>query len=192
MTDHDRSNRCTSNRRIPRGSITALGLGLLFVGSTGCVEQSGDLLDTAPLPALSASSDAGTWNGSTQPSLPAADDPDAWSRADWRPVRIEIPMASTIHQPTYVGRALPTDGVTSGGRRVSPRDFPTSESALVIETDCSEVVTGAVLAPFAAALDLVASPVRLILMPPWTESAGPEGDWVLLPGVPTVEPEGSS
>ncbi len=62
----------------------------------------------------------------------------------------------------------------------------------MVETDQDEVILAAVSAPFAAALDLVASPIRMILTPPWTQTTGPEGGWVLLPEIRTVEPEGAS
>ena len=163
-----------------------------LAGLTGCLEQTNDLLGTASLPAVDPAITPAPWTDSTEPSLPNDEAADPWSRAEWTPVRIAVPMASTIHEPTYVDSPLPARGDTTAGRLTSPTDFPTSESALVVDTDQGEVILAALWSPFAAALDLVESPVRMILMPPWTETRGPEGGWVLLPGIPTVEPGGSS
>ena len=55
-----------------------------------------------------------------------------------------------------------------------------------------EVILAGLAAPFAAVLDLVESPIRMILTPPWTQSTGPQGGWVLLPRIRTVEPGGAS
>ena len=163
-----------------------------LAGLFGCVEQTDDLLGTAPLPAIDPSPTSNTWTGSSTPSLPSNQDDDPWSRADWTPVRIAVPMASTIHEPTYVAPALSDEGDTTAGRRTDPTAFPTSESALVVDTDQGEVILAGIAAPFVAVIDLVASPVRLILTPPWTRTEGPDGGWVLIPRIQTVESEGSS
>lgn len=167
-------------------------LAVVVTGLTGCLEQSDDLLGTDPLPALDPSEASVTWTGSSKPSLRTAQDPDPWSRDDWNHVRITVPMSSTIHEPTYVSHALDDRGDTTAGRLVPPRAFPTSESSLVMDTDRDEVVLNALAAPFVASWDLVVSPIRMILMPPWTRFEGPRGGWVLLPGIQVIDPEDAS
>ena len=170
----------------------ALAMVVSMTGLAGCLEQTDDLLGTAPLPAIDPTAASTTWTGSTEPSLRNDQAADPWSRADWTTVQIAVPMGSTIHEPTYVDSALSNRGNTTAGRLTSPTDFPTSESALVVETDQGEVILAGLAAPFAAVLDLVESPIRMILTPPWTQSTGPQGGWVLLPRIRTVESGGAS
>lgn len=182
------SDRFSSNPR----AITSLAMILSLAGLAGCLEQTDDLLGTAPLPAIDPTITSNQWTGSSVPSLRSDQDPAPWSRADWAPIQVAVPMASTIHQPTYVDQPLTSKGEHTAGRCTSPSMFPTSESALVVETDRDEVLLAAVTAPFTAALNLIESPIRMILAPPWTASAGPRGGWILLPRVPTIDAEGSS
>ena len=180
-------------RRLPlRSNGILLATTMTVVGLGGCLEQSDDLLGTAPLPALTASDDTTPPVDSPKRSLGNADDADPWSRAHWSPVVVAVPMASTIHEPTYVDRPLTGHGSTTAGRYTSPTAFPTAESALVVETDAGEVILSALIAPAAAALDLVEAPVRMIISPPWTALEGPEGGWVLLPRSRTIAPGDAS
>lgn len=188
----DRSIHRTGLRR-PLRSFGATLAATTVVGLLGgCLEQSDDLLGTAPLPALATPEDSPSSIDSSEPSLGHDGDANPWSRDHWSPVLVAVPMASTIHQPTYVDRPLSNSGSTTAGRLTSPVAFPTTDSALVVETDAGDVILSGLIAPAAAALDLVVAPVRMILSPPWTELEGPEGGWVLLPRSPTVTTGGDS
>ena len=167
--------------RARRGLLPTL---LLFVaGQVGCLEQSDDLLEGGPLPALGPGShDDEPTPRSTGPSLSTSQD-SPWSRADWKPTSIVVPMASVRHQPTYVDRPLPSSGNTTAGRTVPPGAFPTAELAPTVAVDQGDVLFSAVLAPFGAVLDLVGAPVRMICSPPCSVMEGPEADWTLLPTI---------
>ena len=191
-TSRGRLSDRSESRRPFRSTGIRIATTLTVIGLGGCIEQSDDLLGTAPLPALTASDETPLPVDSLEPSIGHADDADPWSRADWSPVVVAVPMASTVHQPTYVDRPLPAHGSTTGGRYTSPTAFPTAESALVVETDTGGVILSAVIAPVTAALDLVVAPVRMILCPPWTALEGPEGGWVLLPHSRTMAPGNGS
>ena len=160
-----------------RSLAIAFATGAIGLGSSGCIEQSDDLLGTDPLPGL-VPDPPGLVDASPS-TTPASDDP--WDRAHWESTRIEIPMGSTIHEPTYVDRPIAVRSDRTAGRNVSPVAFPTPESSLVVETDGGTVVLSAGVAPFAAVLDLVGAPVRMILTPPWTPQVAPTPAWELLP-----------
>ena len=147
----------------------------------GCVEQTNDLLDREPLPALSE--DATPENSSLRtgnPSLSSSSE-DPWNRSDWKRIQVRIPSASVRHEPTYVDRPLAAGSATTAGRKVASDAFPTPSTALIDETDPGVVILSGILAPFAAAWDLVESPVRMIMTPPWSVQAGPDASWALLP-----------
>ncbi|MAC19830.1 MAG: hypothetical protein CMJ23_09200 [Phycisphaerae bacterium] len=147
----------------------------------GCLEQTNDLLDIEPLPALSEGATPETSSLRTgDPSL-ASSSEDPWDRSDWKRVQIRIPTASVRHEPTYVDRPIAAGSPTTAGRKVPSDDFPTANTALIVETDPGVVIFSGVLAPFAAAWDLVESPIRMILTPPWSVQEGPDASWALLP-----------
>ena len=154
----------------------------------GCLEQTNDLLNVAPLPALAGNDEPGTSSLRTgTPSLSNSSD-DPWDRSDWNRVEVLIPAASVRHEPTYTGRPLPPGGKTTAGREVPADSFPTTTTALVVTTDGGIVIGQAVLAPFDAVLDLVASPVRMFLSPPWSVLEEPTATWMLLPEKSTDSP----
>lgn len=160
-----------------RSLAIVLATAAIGLGSAGCIEQSDDLLGTDPLPGLVP--DPPSLVDASPSTTPAGDDP--WARTHWEATRIEIPMGSTIHEPTYVDRPIAAGSDRTAGRDVSPVAFPTPGSALVVETDGGTVALSAGVAPFAAVLDLVGAPVRMILTPPWTPQVAPTPAWELLP-----------
>ena len=166
---------------------------LLVASQSGCLEQSGDLLQGGPLPALGPA--LGPVSGSsadrsrpTDP-VPSTGAESPWSRADWSPTPIVVPMASVRHQPTYVDHPLPSSGTTTAGRMVPPGVFPTADLAPTVEVDEGDVLFSAILAPFGAVLDLVGAPVRMVCTPPCSVLEGPEADWALVPTVTIDEGE---
>ena len=156
----------------------------------GCLEQTNDLLDSEPLPALSGDATKETPSLRTGTSSLSASSEDPWNRSEWKRIQIRIPMASVRHEPTYVDRPIAAGGKTTAGRKVRSDAFPTATTALVDETDPGVVILSGLLAPIAAAWDLVESPVRMILTPPWSIQEGPEASWELLP-VHATTPSGA-
>ena len=142
--------------------------------STGCVPVTNGLLGGPPLSALSGSSPENAAPQSWSPSLTGGFD-----RSDWTRSEVQIPVAEVQHNPTYVGDPIGGDQMV--GRVDENGAFPTVETAISVEVDGDFVVKSALIAPFIALGDLVASPIRMCIVPPWAIQAGPDAEWSLLP-----------
>ncbi|MFB0985097.1 MAG: hypothetical protein QMB94_02285 [Phycisphaerales bacterium] len=142
--------------------------------STGCVPVNNGLLGGPPLSALSGSSPENAAPQSWSPSLTGDFD-----RSDWTHSEVQIPVAEVQHNPTYAGDPIGGDQMV--GRVDENGAFPTVETATSVEVDGSFVIKSALIAPFIALGDLVASPIRMCIVPPWAIQAGPDAEWSLLP-----------
>ncbi|MDG2022053.1 MAG: hypothetical protein P8J59_08900 [Phycisphaerales bacterium] len=160
-----------------RSSPTAM-LILLPAVTAGCVPVTDGLLGGPPLSALSSSSPEASANPSWTTSLDGGFDRSAWTRSE-----IRVPVAEVQHNPTYVGD--PIGGDQRVGRCGEDGSFPTIETATGIEVDDAFVIKSALIAPFIAIGDLVISPIRMCIAPPWSIQSGPDDEWRLLPTATT-------
>ncbi|RPG17596.1 MAG: hypothetical protein CBB69_007080 [Phycisphaera sp. TMED9] len=167
--------RPTSFRLRPDAAIIMI---LLPALTAGCVPVTDGLLGGPPLSALSASLPEEATNPSWDTSLDAGFDRSAWTRSE-----IRVPVAEVQHNPTYVGD--PIGGDQRVGRCGEDGAFPTIETAIRIEVDDEFVIDSALIAPFIAVGDLVISPIRMCITPPWSVQSGPDDEWRLLPTTTT-------
>ena len=142
--------------------------------SAGCVPVTDGLLGGPSLSALSGPSSEETASPSWTTSLDDGFDRSALTRST-----IRIPIAEVQHNPTYAGD--PIGGDERVGRTGEDGAFPTIETATSVEVDARFVLKSAMIAPFIALGDLVISPVRMCIAPPWSILTSPDDGWHLLP-----------
>ncbi len=161
------------NLSYSRDSLMAMAIAIP-AWSTGCVPVTNGLLGGPPLSALSGISPENAAPQSWSPSLTGGFDRSAWTRST-----VQIPVAEVQHNPTYAGDPIGGDQMV--GRVDENGAFPTVETATSVEVDERFVIKSALIAPFIALGDLVASPIRMCIVPPWAIQAGPDAEWSLLP-----------
>jgi hypothetical protein len=120
-----------------------------------------------PMPSPDAApadtTNADTTNADTTKVSHAAD----LDRSSWPITRFEVPSALPVHQPRYTASVrLNTSQARGKGL------FPTANSALDAATFRTNVdqAKEALVAPFAAALDVALFPVRAVVARPWQRS----------------------
>jgi hypothetical protein len=161
------------NLSYSRCRLTSLVIALPVM-TAGCVPVTNALLGGPPLSALSGTSTEESPSRSWTTSLNDGFDRSAWTRSE-----IRVPIAEVQHNPTYVGD--PIGGDQKVGRKGEDGAFPTIATATSVDVDEEFVIKSALIAPFIAIADLVISPIRMCIAPPWSIQASPDDDWQLLP-----------
>lgn len=93
------------------------------------------------------------------------------ARADFAERRYVVPVDGVRHQPTYLLTGLPEAGRTNSWRDAGA--YPSPERALDVQGDgVFEAWNGAV-GPLAAAMEVLLSPIGMIIAPPWTSTQSP-------------------
>lgn len=89
-------------------------------------------------------------------------------RRAWPVIVVEAPAGQVEHQPTYF-ESLPLATGTARGRG----DAPTTSTVLEGASDGGSLLAEAAAAPFVFAGELIISPVRMIVQPPWSTLRSP-------------------
>lgn len=82
-----------------------------------------------------------------------------------------VPVDGVRHQPTYLLTGLPEAGRTNSWRDAGA--YPSAERALEVQGDGAFEAWNGVVGPLAAALEILVSPVGMIIAPPWTATQSP-------------------
>lgn len=82
-----------------------------------------------------------------------------------------VPVDGVRHQPTYLITGLPEAGRTSSWRNAGA--YPSAERALDVQGDGAFEAWNGAVGPLAAALEILVSPVGMIIAPPWTATQSP-------------------
>ena len=85
--------------------------------------------------------------------------------------RFVVPVDGVRHQPTYLITGLPEAGRTSSWRNAGA--YPSAERALDVQGDGAFEAWNGAVGPLAAALEILVSPVGMIIAPPWTATQSP-------------------
>jgi hypothetical protein len=75
------------------------------------------------------------------------------------------------YQPTYLLTGLPEAGRTNSWRDAGA--YPSAERALDVQGDGAFEAWNGVVGPLAAALEILVSPIGMIIAPPWTATQSP-------------------
>ncbi|MHC4219309.1 MAG: hypothetical protein ACYSU7_12750 [Planctomycetota bacterium] len=151
--------------------IVIAACGLLTPGCGRPFNEQIDLVGTAPLPALSATSDTTSLSGT--PSLTGLD------RRSWPVVTVQVPKQQVAHYRTYVSNLkLQSDG--------GPWDeqFPTAVTAFDDTSDAGADALDGVVEPLWAAALLVWAPIDMVILWhwPWNEVRSPAEPYARVPG----------
>jgi hypothetical protein len=160
---------------VPRLAVAAPFVAALLAGCTGALNQSDDLLG-APGADPSLPDLAGTMPGPLPadegPSLTHGHDRSHWTEPHGNmteKARIVVVERQVEVQPWYVS-VVSYDKGTARARG----EAPTAITALEVHGDGGAQALEGVAAPFWAAFDLLASPVRMVILPPWSLVRVPE------------------
>lgn len=82
-----------------------------------------------------------------------------------------VPVDGVRHQPTYLLTGLPEAGRTSSWRNAGA--YPSAERALDVEGNGAFEAWNGAVGPLAAALEILVSPIGMIIAPPWTATQSP-------------------
>ncbi|MFO0829927.1 MAG: hypothetical protein U0572_17430 [Phycisphaerales bacterium] len=102
-------------------------------------------------------------------------------RATWDKTVIVVETRQVEAQPTYV--TAPTYDKTTARQR---GDYPTVATVFEEHGDGGMMAIESVAAPFWSAWDLVVSPVRMCMRPPWATNRVPNNPPSLTPPAPTA------
>lgn len=163
---------------------TTLLVASLLSGCTGSLNASDSLLGSdlpdlcapAAVPAAASDGSAPSLNGSLD-------------RSHWATTSVRIERRQVEVQPHYAsvvryGRGNATTPSTTPARNAGL--WPTPSTALETSTDGGTLALEGLAAPFHAAFDLVAMPVRMILQPPASTVRSPSNPPCLSPSVSGV------
>lgn len=148
---------CTGSLNQQNGLIGVSGGGLPdLAGARAAVASGAAAGDGAGAGASAAAGDAA---GSPLTGL---------DRRAWPVVVVEVPAGQVEHQPVYFEPI-----VLANGTARTKDDAPTAATVLQGPSDGGSLLAEAAAAPFIFAGELVISPVRMILQPPWTTIRAP-------------------
>lgn len=92
-------------------------------------------------------------------------------RTEFAQRRFIVPVDAVRHQPTYLLTGLPEARRTDSWR--SAGAYPTAPRSLDTQGDAGFEAWNALVGPLAGGLEIAASPVGMVLAPPWTQTQSP-------------------
>ena len=155
------------SRRFHVTFLIQLSAGILLLGNvTACgppLNATDGLLGDETLTALTGGSATST-DATPERSLGAV---VSFDRSEWSPQLIKLDQAQVQHHPSYGSSRPPCDMAASS------EAWPTLETAFDTGGDQAGQVMNGIVAPPAAALELLVMPFRMLSTPPWSIIASP-------------------
>ncbi len=142
-----------------------------FTGCGPSLNTSDGLLGEHPIPALLTSEQETTLAVEDR----VMGEMVALDRSAWTRHVIRLDPAQVQHHPSYGSFQPVISELSRGG------DWPTFVTAFCTGSDGSDEVANGLLAPPAAAIELIILPFRMIQTPPWKTMTAPEGLRILPP-----------
>jgi len=142
---------------------------LLLTGCASSLElnRRDDLLGSEPLPDLAATPPAALATArDDEPSLRR----DTLDRSSWETTTVTVATGQVERQSGYVS-PWRTDGSTARARGEAPSEATVLEAA----GEPGSLAFEGLVQPLQPATDLVVSPARVVMQPPWTVVRGPDG-----------------
>lgn len=156
--------------RLAAAACSAAALAATIAGCGGGsleLNRRDDLLASESLPDLDATPPASEAVArDDSPSLGR----DSLDRSDWEATVITVATGQVEYQPTYT-TPWRTDRSTARARG----DMPDASNVLEGPGDPGSLAAEGLIQPFQPAASLVASPVMIFLLPPWSTVRGPTG-----------------
>lgn len=154
-------------------ALTALSA----LGACASLNERDTLGAHEPVEALDSASAVRVQAMQTSPTL-------TMDRSNWSERVYAVPVDGVLHQPTGRFVRMPAAGARSWRDK---GDYPTAEKALDVDGSAGFEVSNLFLEPLGGGLEIAATPVGLIVAPPWKTVQTPKVDVIAPAAAPAEE-----